>query len=218
MALGPLPDADHIIQARVSGTHNGILWVNTHYLQCVGALPNVADLSAMATSIGSAWNTNIAPLCHANVTMNQVDMADLSNRGAAIASVTALAHPGTRAGSDNANQIAMVVSWKANRRFKGGHPRSYLPAGVQADILTGRLWVGTFQTLATTSVRAYRTALNALTSTGATYRMVYMRFITHDPVTKAKLYVTPPEPYTITDGLVHGRVDTQRRRLGKETP
>lgn len=216
--LGPLPDADHIIQAKSSGTHNGYLWVNIQYLQYTGALCTVADLQAVGNAVGNAWNTNFAPLCHANVTMNQVDLLDLSNRGAATATVTALAHPGTRAGTDVSNSVALVVTWKINHRYRGGHPRTYLPAGVTADITSGRLWAGAFQTTATTNANAYLTAINAISTGGKTFKMVGMNFYSHDPSTHAPVYVIPPVPYTIGSAVVHGRVDTQRRRLGKETP
>lgn len=217
--LGPLPDVPQVIQFVMSGTHNSYLWANVGYLQYSGIAPAVADLQAIGTNIGNAWNTNVAPLCHANVTMNAVSLVDLTNRGAAIASITGLAHPGTRAGSDNPNQVAIVISWKINRRYRGGHPRSYWPAGVAADITVGRTWTSTFQTLCTTNARAFRTALNAITYGSSTCKMVSVNFYTHDPTTGKPIYMSPvPPPYTIQDGIAHGRVDTQRRRLGKETP
>lgn len=217
--LGPLPDVPQVIQFAMLGTHNSYPWVNVGYLQYVGIAPAVADLNAIGTSIGNAWNTNVAPLCHANVTMSAVNLVDLTNRGAAISAVTGLAHPGTRAGSDNPNQVATVISWKINRRYRGGHPRSYWPAGVQADITVGRTWTTTFQTAATNGANAFRTALNAITYGSSTLRMVSVNFYTHNPTTGKPIYVTPvPPPFTIQSALCHGRVDTQRRRLGKETP
>lgn len=216
--LGPLPDAAQIIQFVMGGTHNGYPWLNVGYLQYTGIAPTVADLNSIGTAIGNAWNTNIAPLCHANVTMQSVNLTDLTNRGAAISAVTGLNHPGTRAGTDVPNQVAAVISWKINHRYRGGHPRSYWPAGVQADITSGRSWASAFQTAATAAAGAFRTALNAITYGSSTVRMVSMNFYTHDPTTGKPIYVGTPVPYTIQSALCHGRVDTQRRRLGKETP
>jgi hypothetical protein len=218
MALGPLPDAAQIVLATMKGTHNDWGWQNKLYLQYTGTAPAVADLQSVGTSIGNAWNTNIAPMCHANVTMAAVDLVDLTNRAASIASVTGLAHPGTRAGTDPPNSVAAVVSWKINHRYRGGHGRTYFPAGVQADYTNGRLWTTAFTTAMNNAATAFRTALNAITVSGQTYRLVIMNFITHDPVTKVQHYVIPPVPYTVQGNVVHGRVDTQRRRLGKETP
>lgn len=216
--LGPLPDAPQIIQYTMSGTHNGYPWVNVAYLQYTGIAPAVADLNSIGTAIGNAWNTNVAPLCHANVTMSAVNLVDLTNRAAAISAVTGLNHPGTRAGTDTSNQVACTVSWKINHRYRGGHPRSYWPAGVLGDITNGRTWTSTFQNLVTANAGAFRTALNAITYGSSTVRMVSVNFYTHDPTTGKPIYVNPPVPYTIQSGLCHGRVDTQRRRLGKETP
>src|SRR6476660_5896761 len=108
-ALGPLPDADHIIQYVIGGTHNAYPWKNVGYLQYTGGAPAVADLNAIGTAIGNAWNTNFAPMCHANVTMSDVTLTDMTNRGAAISAVTGLAHAGTRAGTDTSNQVAAVI-------------------------------------------------------------------------------------------------------------
>jgi hypothetical protein len=220
-ALGPLPDLPQTVQYVMGGTHNGSTWKNVGYLQYTGIAPDVAALNSVGTAIGNAWNTNIAPMCHANVIMQSVDLLDLTNRGAAIASVTGLAHPGTRAGTDVPNQVAAVISWKINHRYRGGHPRSYWPAGVTADITSGRLWTtgaGSFQTTATAAANAFRTALNAITTGSTTYKMVSWHIFNHDPVTGCPTIDPGRAPYTIQSGLCHGRVDTQRRRLGKETP
>lgn len=216
--LGPLPDAAQIIQYVMSGTKNGYLFANVGYLQYAGTAPAVSDLNAIGTAIGNAWGTNYGPLCGASVTMNSVSLVDLTSRGAAISSVTGLAKVGSRAGTDVPNNVAAVISWKINRRYRGGHPRTYLPAGMQADITTGRLWTTAFQTAVTAAAGAFRTALNGTTYSGATMKMVSMGFFTHDPTTHRPVYIIPPVPYTIQSGLAHGRVDTQRRRLGKETP
>lgn len=218
MALGPLPDMQQIVLLKFSGVHNSYLWQQIGYLQYTGIAPAVADLISVGNTVGTAWGTNFGPMCHANVTLNQIDLTDMTSRGSAQASVTALAKVGTRTGTDVLNNTAAVISWKVNRRYKGGHPRTYLPAGVIADITVGRTWTTAFQTALANAAAAYRTALNGITVSGTSYKMVYMNIYTHDPVTKQQLYMTPPVPYTIQSATVHGRVDTQRRRLGRETP
>lgn len=218
MALGPLPDAAQIIQATMLGTKNSYPWVNVLYLQYSGTAPDVSALNSVATSIGNAWNTNFASLADTTVIMNEVKLIDLTNRGSAISDVTGMNHPGTRAGTNLTNQVAAVVSWRINHRYRGGHPRSYMPFGVLGDVTTGRTWTTTFTGLVTTGAGAFRTALNAITWSGATVKMVSMNFYSHDPATGEKTYVIPPVPYTIQSAVCHGRVDTQRRRLGKETP
>ena len=216
--LGPLPDAAQIVQAAVSGSHNDTGWVNVHHLQYVGTAPGVADLQAVGTAIGNAWNTNIAPMCHANVVMKAVVLTDLTNRSAAQGSVSGLNHAGTRAGVDVSNNVAAVVSWAINHRYRGGHARTYFPAGATADYTNGRIWTGAFTLALNTAATAYRTAINAITVSGTTYKMVMVQFYRTNPTTKLIEYVIPPVPYTIQGNQVHGRVDTQRRRLGKETP
>lgn len=216
--LGPLPDMAQIVQYSIKGSHNGVAWANTGYLQYTGTAPTVADLATIATGIGTAWNTNFAPVCHANVTQDAVRLQDMTNRASSINEVTGMAHAGTRTGTDDANNICCVVSWQINRRYKGGHPRWYVPAGVVADYTSGRLWTTAFTTAMNNAATAMRTAMNALTSGGATYKMVSMELYRKNPATGLPAYVVPPVPYTVQGNKVHGRVDTQRRRLGRETP
>lgn len=218
MPVGLMPDADHILQYAIKGTKNSYPWVNVGYLQYAGTIATSANLNAVASAIAAAWNTNVAPLCFTTVLQKEVAVVDLTNRGAAIGGVTGLSNAGTRTGTDLPNQVAAVISWKINRRYRGGHPRSYWPAGAVADVTVGRTWATAFQTSLTTAAGAFRTALNAITWSGATMQMVSVNFITHNPTTKVQEWVVPPVPYTIQSGAAHGRVDTQRRRLGKETP
>ena len=218
--LGAQPDVAQVVLAVMKGTHNGIGWANKLHLQYSGTAPSVANLTSIGTSIGSAWNTNFAPMCHANVTMDEVDLQDLTSRLAAASTVTGLGHVGSRAGTDLPNSVACVVSWKINKRFRGGHPRSYIPAGVTADITSGHLWTtgpGSFVSDMTSAAAAFLTALNAIAVGGATYKMAAVNMYTHDPATGAPMYVLPiPNVYTIQSAAVHDRIDTQRRRLGKE--
>jgi hypothetical protein len=206
-----LPAVTNVVKVALKGAYQGVPWMNTHYLQYTGPAPTVANLDTVAGAIASAWTADIAPLCISGVTVTDIDTTDLTNAFAAQAS-TSEALVGTRSGTPLTVAAACVVSWKINFRFRGGHPRTYLPAGVVADVTSGRLWTSGFVTAVNAAEAAFLAALNAISVGGATYKMVSVSY------TANKLLRVTPQITTINSATTHGRVDTQRRRLGKETP
>lgn len=69
---------------------------------------------------------------------------------------------GSRSGSQVANQIAMNVEFGIARRYRGGKPRMYLPAGVDSDFLGGSNWQSAFITSTNSAVASFFAALEAL--------------------------------------------------------
>ena len=200
-----------MVLVRFKGVFGTQPWNVIQHLQYTGPAPSVADLQTLATSITTAWNTNYAPLQATGVNLTGIDLADLTNPASSAASVTVTSN-GTRTGTIMPASTCIVVSWIINVRYRGGHPRSYYPFGVIADIQTSRSWTTTFVTSVNSASNAYRTALNALTVSGATYKMAVVSYF-HDNALR-----DVPVPYTVQSNVTHARIDTQRRRLGKEIP
>ena len=113
------------------------------FFQYTGANPSVADLAGLATTIGNSWNTNIAPLCSSFVVLTGVQVTDLNSSSGAQA-LQPRSNAGTRAGSAMSPGIAACVRFKIARRYRGGHPRMYLPAGMSADVDVPGTWKSTF--------------------------------------------------------------------------
>jgi len=218
MGLGPLPDAAQTVGINLRGSKSDTPWTNKLYLRYVGAAPSVANLSAIGVALANSWNTNFAPMCGTDVTLTEVDLVDLSTRTSSVAEVTGLSHAGTRAGTTTPNSVACVVSWKINNRYRGGHPRMYVPAGVIEDTLLGTHWDDAFQAAMVAAADAFLAAANGLTTGGDTWSMVAMHFYRTNPVTHAVEYIDPPLFDEITTAAVDHRIDTQRRRLGRPVP
>jgi len=207
--MPPLPDAAAIVRVRVVGSVSGTTFNNVFHLQYSGAAPSVANLNALCTSVLTAWQTNFKSLCPSSVVLASADAQDLTNAAAATGLATDTT-AGTRAGTAMPNSVAACITWKINNRYRGGHPRTYLPAGVIADITGGNRWADAFVTSAQTAAAAFLTAMNAISVGGATYKMVCLSY------TRNKVALVPPVPYTIQSSLVDHRPDTQRRRLGRD--
>jgi hypothetical protein len=204
-----LPDAAAIVRVRVIGTVNGAPFNNIFHLQYDAAAPSVANLNTLCADVLTAWQTNFKSLCPSTVVLASADAQDLTNAGAASGSATDTT-AGTRSGTAMPNSVAACITWRINNRYRGGHPRTYLPAGVIADVSGGNRWTDAFVTAMNTAAAAFLTALNAISLGGSSYKAVCLSY------TRDKVARIPPVPYTIQSGLADHRPDTQRRRLGRD--
>jgi hypothetical protein len=105
---------------------------------------------------------------------------------------------------------ACVISWPVNRRWRGGHARTYLTGQVIADVQNGKQWTSTYQAAVATAATTFRNSLNALSQQGAPWSMVLVSYTGKD------LTVSYPFVIPVNAPTVHPRIDSQRRRLGKE--
>lgn len=213
-ALPPVPG---VLRLRLIGTKNTNPWNAVQYARYTGSPPSDADLQTVGTSVGTAWNNALAQIHSNTVALAQVEVTDLSALDAGVGIATT-AHPGLRAGASTSNQVAMVASYKIHVRYRGGHPRTYYPAGVLADIQNGNTWVGAFITLAQGAVTDYVGNINAIQLGGGPLTFCAVSFYGGaPPVNGESVLRATPLVFTVTSVQVHPRVDTMRSRLGKES-
>ena len=121
-----------------------------------GSPPTVAQLQACANAAQTAWSGNFSPLAATTIQLEACVATDLSspvaNQGIWTTSLT-----GSRVGGELTAETAVVISFKLARRFRGGHPRIYVPLGVSSDLADPQTWQSTF----TDSVRNGWNAINA---------------------------------------------------------
>lgn len=208
--MPPLPPVSSVVKLRLVGTKGNTPWNNILHVRYAGTAPTENDLNNWLGNIASLWGANLAPLCSTNVDLTQLDAADLSSATAASTSITT-AQAGTRAGTSFPAQVCCVGSWRASLRYRGGHFRTYWPIGVTNDTLTISSWAAAFLVSAAAGIGAFRTAINASSMGTASCTLVGVSYRTGHALRPAPLVVT------ITGVSVHGRIDTQRRRLGKES-
>jgi hypothetical protein len=112
---------------------------NRFYLTYSGGAPASGDLDGVAAAVGGAWAGTSAAYYSDAVTLADIVVTDLTSEtsaeGSSIADTV-----GTREGDAVSANDAVVVSMPTGRRYRGGHSRVYLPAGVNADQLTDTNW------------------------------------------------------------------------------
>lgn len=107
-----------------------------------GGPPTSANCANMAEGIQGDAVLRFADLLNVGSSIGLVTVTDLSSDMGGEGTGGTIS-PGTRTGSAVAPGTAVVVSKHVPRHYRGGHPRSYLPLGVVADIVTGK-WTSAF--------------------------------------------------------------------------
>lgn len=206
-----LPDATGILRLAYSGTYGGAKWANIFHARMTGGSLSGTDATALCTSLSTAWDTNLKAIHGTGVALTNVGLIDLTTTSSAQAqvSVNVAGTDGTVAAMP-AN-IALVGSLKISRRYRGGHPRMYLTGQATGHTSTNVNWAGTWITTAGTALTNWRTAVNAITTTSS-------GLLTLGSLSYYSGNALRASPFfdVCTGMVVHSRIDTQRRRLGKE--
>lgn len=109
--------------------------------------------------------------------------------------------------------VAYCWSWQVTGRWRGGHPRSYMPGLPEGSltIIGGKtIATATQSNLAGAGVNLLN-AVAAITINSITFQLGTIRYSSgHAPI-------VPPKFLQYLGCAVHPRLDSQRRRLGKET-
>jgi hypothetical protein len=193
---------------------------NRIFFSYTGAGPTTADLTTLAGTISTAWNTNIAPQQNTGCTLTQIQLTDLNSASGAQVTST-VSRVGTLAGTALSAGVAMIVKFKINRRYRGGHPRFYLPGRVVADLASSTSWAaGSVSSLAT-AFAAFITACVASPPTNlgtmAHINVSYFTGFTNKTFPSGRTRAVPntrvtPVNDTVTSYSVNGLVGSQRRR------
>lgn len=113
------------------------------YYRYSGPGASAAGLATLAGNIHSSYVTNLAPLFHSSRVLNSVQITDLTSATAPEGGATGDA-PGTRAGTKLPASAAVLQSQEISRRYRGGHPRTYWPMGVEDDMFDSQTWKNNF--------------------------------------------------------------------------
>lgn len=190
------------------------------FFSYTGAGPTVADLLTLINTISASWNTNIVPQTNTGVTLTQIAVTDLSSASGAQNQLT-VSRVGTLAGTALPAAVAMIVKFKIARRYRGGHPRFYLPGRVTADLASSTAWVSANAAALATAFSAFITACEATPPTNigtmVHVNVGYFGGFTNRTFPSGRTRPVPnvlgtPHVDTITAYSVNLQVGSQRRR------
>ena len=205
-ALKPVPATARVT---VRGTSQGQAIVNVFHVRWTGGNMTTADVTYMANLVATNFGSKFRPLLNANWSGDSVRAVDLSLATGAEATV-ALPGQGALTGIRVPQSAACCVTWRILKHYRGGHPRTYLgPLGDSAMENSTSL-EATFLTSANTAANGFLNAINAGTTGGQTMKLVAVHRWS------GGVEIIVPQTSDILSATVDSRIDTMRRRLGRD--
>lgn len=205
-----LPDVNKVLKIQFTGTYGIAPWANVMHMRYAGSAPTNSELNTMAADVESIYAARLLPVMSDAVTLAETIITDLTSSTASVGTFTSA----DTGGNSNANAlnagVAIVGSWKIHRRYRGGHPRTYLVGMTANNLADTQHFSGAFVADVLAGFQDFLTDMNALTE-GAVdpFELGQVSYYT-----EGSLRVTPVfDPFL--DVAVDTRVDSQRRRNGR---
>lgn len=220
---GPLPPVPNVVQLQVRGTTPGEIWENVYNVNYSGAAPSAANLLAYATFVGQQWTNYIRPLCPSPIINTSIVATDLaSNTGAQ--GVFNTNSPGNRGDDVIGSNTAFLISYPSSLRFRGGHFRTYLLCGGNADNQDGMNWHDAFVTETGNAMRNFLNSCLGNTQGTTTFTQL-VGLKRHG---KYGVQAPPPNPHfvlaspiivpLVPNNLVpHKQMASQKGRIGRRS-
>jgi len=165
--MTPLPPVPGAIKSNLHWAIEGnVLAENILHFAYTGGPPSAGDCAAIATELVSVASAHMNALVASSVAMNQAEVTDLSSDMGATA-FGGVTWDGTRGTDLVPPGACAVASHQIARRYRGGHPRTYLPFGISSDIDTTGLWKAASVTAFYDGFQGFITALDGF-SAGST--------------------------------------------------
>jgi len=213
MPSGPRPrPPTNTIRLALTGNYSGSEFANIFWLDAtLTGTPTLGDLETLSAAVGGAYASNLlnhqstaAELTGYRSVLLLAGPTELSAEGA-------LSEFGTDATDGEPAQVSAAVSWGISAYYRGGHPKTYMP-GMCTDMLAN---VTTLDPTYVSALQAggadFITAVNAETTT--TISAVTLGTVSF---ASGNAWRATPVFRPFISAHVHPRIDTQRRRLGKE--
>jgi hypothetical protein len=193
----------------VRGTSLGQAIVNVFHVKWTGGNFNLPDITYVANLVKGVYETNIIPRLNGNYSGDNVRAVDL---GVVTGQEATVALAGTPGATSTAmpQSAAACITWRIVRHYRGGHPRTYVGPLHPSHIESPTSLAATYITSLATSATAFLNGVNAGTTGGFTMKLVAV----HRWQGKTELLV--PLTSDIVGASVDSRIDTMRRRLGKD--
>lgn len=185
-----------------------------------GTLSNT-DAQTWLNNIVAGWGTNMSPNLNQDYTLIRSELTDLTSSSAPqVFSTTA--HAGGVTNVNVSAGVAMVIKNTIPRRYRGGHPRVYLPGLSVTDRANELRWDPTRLNVFVTAFTAFIAACTANTNPAAIGTIVhcnvsyYQGFTNHTyPSGRVKAIPTPrvtPLIDSIVGQVGNPSIASQRRR------
>lgn len=141
--MPPMPAVEGVIKLEVSGVTGLTTWANIYHMGQAGGPWTYSELSDLFTAIQPSLEYFYTQNQGVAQTVTLVKMTDLTSDTGAVFEFSA-DWTGTRSGISAQASACVLLSYQISRRYRGGHPRTYLPMGSAALQNNPSAWDETF--------------------------------------------------------------------------
>jgi hypothetical protein len=170
---------------------------------------SASELGNLATAVRAAWVANVIPLQNPALTLTDVVCTDLTSDTGAEATVTG-STVGTSTGLASPANAAICWSWRIARRYRGGHPRTYIGGLSSTDQGSANTITPARVTAHLAAATSLRTAINGAATVNGNWQLVVVHY------RRNKAILPVPLVSSVNAVTVDTRLDSQRRRLGRD--
>jgi hypothetical protein len=206
-----LPSVPNVIKTTFFQALGTVLWENILYFGFSGSSPTSADLVTFANDLMTKWGAEIIHSASTSANIYGVEMIDLTSDMGASGYSTEAAIAGTDSNAPLPVSCALVVSREIARRYRGGHPRSYLTGFCEERQADAKTWDATFVGEVAAALQTLCEYAGTLTVGGCSLEAqgVNVSYFTGGAL-RAVPVVDDIDSFVGKD-----RICSQRRRLGK---
>jgi hypothetical protein len=214
MAVRAAPPAGSLRMAVSGVMPGGSAWANVFWTTTIVGTPTTTQMNTVAQDLLALWVTNFQSRLADDVTITLGKATYYGASGYVITGEHAISSVGTYGSNSQVpDQAAAVLSWLVSTTWRGGKPRTYLPAVPNHAVLVDMAHLSsTVVSGLEGDGAAFLAAINGYnTSPFTTMVLGCLRFFSAGAPLGTPIFL----PFT--GCTVHSRVATIRRRLGRET-
>jgi len=221
--MPPLPSPGDVLRIRFQYTLAAdIDLLNTVHFAWSGVTPVGSTCTTLAHDAAVKWNSELMLTMNQDVNLKQTTVEDLSSSTGAVGVDNTASLNGAETGVSLSAGVAAVLSFKIGRRYRGGHPRIYLPGLDTSFLFNETQFTGSFIGAVEAEWAAFAAYMSGLTVAGtvvgAAVNVSYFQGFTsfQNPITHRWRNVpnvrVTPQVDTLTGYAVNPRPASQRRR------
>lgn len=212
-----LPPIANVLRVAFSGIYGDTNWANIMYVRYSGSAPTTGTLNTLASGWGTVYQTRfLTGIASLNKVLTLVTLIDLSSNSAPVGGAT-LSLAGNGANPSLPAQVCVGVRWTIQLRYRGGHPRTYLNGVPGSWQFSQKTITTAAQSALATAAANFRTDINATAGATGPFELGTVSYYQGtDPVTGKPMRRVAPLFIPFTGASVDIRLDTQRRRLGRD--
>jgi hypothetical protein len=219
--MPPLPSVPNVIKVEIFGQYDEVgdyKWANVHHWTYGGGEPTSATCETIAQNIYAAWTEQFTEAQPPQMSLQGCTVTDLSSDMGGQGTYL-LATPGGSSADKLPGNVCVLVSKTVDRRYRGGHPRTYLAIGGDENLQDQANWNAGMVTSTTVSWTNFVSGVTGFsvdgTSLGLECCVSYYSGI--DPTTRKPIRRDVPLVLDIpADGYtIQAEIASQRRRIGR---